>query len=205
MDNERHIEAAADRIVQWAASHPLSGSETEARYAHLLKGLEPMADRDRARLGLFHLGSLVVQYWREKVQDFSASLGTGGLTPALGLRGAAPAPSPVAPERTLKAEGSSGTACVKLTASADPSTVDLVLWLEPKIPGGDQPFTVTVLDSAQAQLGAPVSCAARNLVRFDGIPPAAEYTLIFATTAERWEIRWGFAPAEASSRESTDQ
>ena len=192
MDNERHIEAAADRIVQWAAQHPLSVPETEARYAHLLEGL-PSVERDlRARWSAFDLGRLAVRYWKERVENISESLGVGAFAPLAAARGTTAATVQPAPERTLKADGRSGTACVKLTAGADQVTLDLVLWLEPKAAGADLPFTVTVLDAEKTPISGPTTCAARNLIRFHSIAPAQEYTLIFETAAERWEIRWGF-------------
>jgi len=212
MDNERHIEAAADRIVQWAALHPLSTQETETRYAHLLQGLPRLdegikVERDlRARWSAFDLGHLVVRYWRDRVDDIAESLGAGAFAPLATARGAAAKAVQPPPERTLKADGRTGTACVKLTAGADQATLDLALWLEPKTAGADLPFTVTVLDSAKTQLGGPTACAARNLIRFRSIAPAQEYTIIFETTAERWEIRWGFSSAAASpAREPADQ
>jgi hypothetical protein len=198
MDNERHIEAAADRIVRWAASHPLSLQEAESRYAHLLNGL-PAMERDRpARWSAFRLGRLAVRYLQDQVEDLQQSL-AAAVSPAAAFRGAGPAAASPAPERILRADGRSAAACVKLTGNADEATLDLALWLEPKQPGADLPFTVTVLDAAKARLGDPVECAARSLIRFDAIAPAEEYTLIFATAAERWEIRWGFSPPSAPS------
>ena len=203
MDNEPHIEAAAERIVRWAANHPLSIQETEARYAHLLNGL-PALERDRSsRWSAFHLGRLAIRYLRDQVEDIQQSVAAAAFSPAAAFRGAEPAVGKPPAERTLQAAGRSGTACVKLTGNQDEATLDLALWLEPKTPGAGLPFTVTVLDADQARLGAPVECSARNLIRFDAIPPAKEYTLIFETAAERWEIRWGFSsPAESSSDEA---
>lgn len=202
MDNEPHLEAATDRIVRWAANHPLSIQETEARYAQLLSGL-PQLERARpARWSAFQLGRLAIRYLRDQAEEIQQSVAAAAFSPAAALRGAEPAPVAPAPERTLQAAGRSGTACVKLTGRGE-AALDLALWLEPKTPGADLPFTVTVLDAAKVPLGAPAECAARSLVRFDAIPPAEEYTLIFATTAERWEIRWGFStPAEPSSHEA---
>jgi len=212
MDNERHIQAAADRIVQWAALHPLSAQETETRYAHLLKGLSQLeegikVERDlRARWSAFDLGRLVVRYWRDRVEDISESLGAGAFAPLAAARGAATDTVALPPERTLKADGRSGIACVKLTAGLDQVTLDLVLWLEPKSTGADLPFTVTVLDSAKTQIGRPTPCAARNLIRYRSIAPAQEYTLIFETADERWEIRWGFSSAtDTPAREPANQ
>jgi hypothetical protein len=211
MDNQPPIEAAADRIVRWAAQHPLSKDEAESRYAHLLASLNPIeAERDlRARWSAFDLGRLVIRYWRDRVEDLSESLASpaGAFSSLVAARGAAASePRARTAERTLKAEGRTGRACVKLTAGADHNSLDLVLWLEPNSAGADSAFAVTVLGSAKTPLAGPTDCAARNLIRFNSIAPAEEYTLIFETAAERWEIRWGFsASASSSVREHADQ
>jgi hypothetical protein len=186
MEKEPSFEQTAERIVSWAARHPLSAAETEKRYAHLLAGLPPIPART-PEWAIFTLGKLAVRYWKDRVEDFQQALDDRSPSAALAFRGSGSAEAGA--ERVLRAEGQAGAACVKLTENPDHATVALVLWVEPKKPNADLPFLATVFDADQVIVAGPVECAGRSVVRFASVEPVGEYSIVFKTEAETWQIR----------------
>ena len=191
MNNDADFENIAERIVRWAADHPLSADEVERKYGRLLGGFSPLPSPEWT---VFRLGRWAVRYCKEKVEDLQESLGAAALPQGVGVRGASAVPAPAATvERTLRSNGPGAVACAKITAGADRPGLDLALWVEPKSGAPSSSFTLTVLGPGNVKLAGPLPCAPDSVVRFSAIEPGSDYTVVFERGADRWEIRWGFA------------
>lgn len=197
MNNDADFENIAERIVRWAADHPLSADEVERKYARLLAGLSPLPAPEWS---VFRLGRWAVRYCKGKAEELQESFGAAALPVGVGVRGppAVSAPAETV-ERILRSNGPGAVACAKITAGADRPGIDLALWLEPKSGGPSSPFTLTVLGAGNVKLAGPLSCAPDSVVRFSAIEPGTDYTVIFERGADRWEIRWGFADSAGTA------